>query len=193
MNAVFRTGIVILLTASITAAGCTKKPAPKPVEVKTKMILSSTAFSDGARIPAKYTGSNASGGENLSIPLAWTQAPPGTKSFAVLMVDRYAQADNWIHWLVVDIPASIKSLPEGASKTLKLPEGVRELNNTYGQRGYYGPEPPPGSGDHEYEILVYALNVESLPINQSQTYNQFMEAIKGKILSTGRLSGLFAR
>ena len=74
------------------------------------MQLTSSAFADGGKIPQQYVMPGA-GGKNLSLPLAWSGAPAGTKSFALSIVDPHPVAHNWVHWLVADIPGGAASLP----------------------------------------------------------------------------------
>src|SRR5208283_3439460 len=99
-------------------------------------------------------------GDNLSPQLSWTNAPAGTKSFAVTMFDPDAPTGSgWWHWLVFDIPANIYELVEGAGDVVKhtAPAGCIQSNTDMGQPGFGGPCPPEGSGYHRYIITVYAL------------------------------------
>ena len=73
------------------------------------MKLSSTAFTDGGKIPVPYVMPGA-GGKNISLPLAWTGTPSDTKSFALSMVDPHPIARNWVHWLVVNLPGNVHAL-----------------------------------------------------------------------------------
>jgi len=108
------------------------------------MQITSSAFQDGDKIPLKYVMPGA-GGQNFSVPLNWSGAPAGTRSFALTMVDPHPVANNWVHWLVIDLPQDTTSLPEGASGG-KMPKGAVELKNSFGETGYGGPQPPRGSG-----------------------------------------------
>jgi len=72
------------------------------------MDLTSTAFGQGGMIPAKYSCD----GSDVSPPLAWDNAPTGTKSFALICDDPDAPMGTWVHWVYFDIPAATKSLPE---------------------------------------------------------------------------------
>ena len=121
------------------------------------MVISSPVFQDGKPIPTKFAHHGVTGGKNISIPLVWSGAPAGTTSFALSIVDPHPVAGNWVHWFVVNIPASVLSLSEGASSR-NMPSGCKELYNTYGKLGYGGPEPPKGSGPHPYEVVLYALS-----------------------------------
>ncbi len=87
------------------------------------------------------------------MPLRWSGAPKGTKSFVLLMDDLDPIANQWVHWLVVDIPADVSSLPEGASLR-SMPAGAKELDNTWGKKGYGGPCPP--NGTHVYRFRLFA-------------------------------------
>ncbi len=104
------------------------------------MQLKSSAFADGQSIPTKYANTGVSGGQNVSIPLEWSGAPAETKSFALAIVDRHPIANSWVHWLVINIPKTASMLAEGASRTNKMPTGAKELNNTFGNLGYGGPQ-----------------------------------------------------
>ena len=88
------------------------------------MEISSTAFKDGEKIPIQYVMPGA-GGKNISIPLTWKNVPPGTKSFALSIVDPHPVAQNWVHWFVINIPPQVSSLEEGALKK-KMPSGSVE-------------------------------------------------------------------
>jgi Raf kinase inhibitor-like YbhB/YbcL family protein len=111
-----------------------------------------------------YNSFGCAGG-NLSPELVWTDPPEGTKSFAVLAHDPDAPtggAGFW-HWIVVDIPATARSLPQGAGDVSggKLPPGARQLETDFGDASYGGPCPPPGA-PHRYVFTVYALKIAKL-------------------------------
>lgn len=155
------------------------------------MGISSTAFKDGGKIPVPYVMSGA-GGKNLSIPLSWKNVPPGTKSFALSIVDLHPVAQSWVHWLVINIPPELTSLEEGASGK-KMPLDSVELKNSFGDIGYGGPQPPKGTGDHPYIITLYALNVEKLNLAINTSLSAFKKAIEGKVIGSGSITGVFGR
>jgi Raf kinase inhibitor-like YbhB/YbcL family protein len=155
------------------------------------MQITSSAFTDGGKIPSPYVMPGA-GGQNLSVPLSWSGAPAGTQSFALAMVDPHPVARNWVHWLVIDIPPGATSLPEGASGKL-MPQGAVELQNSFGATGYGGPQPPRGSGDHPYVFTLYALSVPKVAIGKSAGLAAFQQALAGKTLATATLTGYFGR
>ena len=155
------------------------------------MQLTSIAFTDGGKIPFQYVMPGA-GGQNISVALSWSGAPAGTQSFALAMVDPHPVANNWVHWLVVDLPKDSTSIPEGASGH-KMPQGAAELKNSFGETGYGGPQPPRGSGDHPYVFTLYALSAPKIEIGKSAGLAAFKQALEGKILATATLTGYFGR
>ena len=155
------------------------------------MEILSPAFKDGGRIPDQYVMTGA-GGWNISIPLTWKGAPSGTKSFAISMIDPHPVAQNWVHWLIINIPGTISAILERASKK-KLPPGAVDLKNSFGDNGYGGPEPPEGTGDHPYVVTVYALKVEKLDLGVNTTLAGFKKAIEGKVLGSATLTGKYSQ
>ena len=105
-------------------------------------------------------------GKNISPDLKWSNAPKGTKSFAILMYDKDAPTGSgWWHWSVFNIPSSTTSISSNASKLKLLPKGTLEGTNDYGLVGFGGACPPEGHGDHAYVITLHALDIEKLDIN----------------------------
>ncbi len=151
--------------------------------------VSSESFADGARMGAKFATRSVGGGENTSPQLSWKNAPLGTKSFAVTCIDLHPVANNWVHWMVVNIPSNVDTIGEGA----KITGGV-ELQNGFGRIGYGGPQPPKGSGDHKYVFTVYALNVEKLNVGKRNlSESEFLKLLKGKMLGETSITGIFSR
>ncbi|EJZ17118.1 YbhB/YbcL family Raf kinase inhibitor-like protein [Rhizobium sp. Pop5] len=104
-------------------------------------------------------------GKNISPELAWSGAPEGTKSFAVMAYDPDAPTGSgWWHWSVFNIPANVSKIATGASGDKKLPDGVVEGRTDFGVSGYGGACPPAGDKPHHYQFTVYALSVEKLPL-----------------------------
>jgi Raf kinase inhibitor-like YbhB/YbcL family protein len=155
------------------------------------MEISSTAFKEDGKIPIQYVRPGA-GGKNVSVPLAWRNAPPGTQSFALLIVDTHPVAQNWVHWLAINIPPQMTSIEEGSSRK-KMPTGSVELKNSFGDIGYGGPQPPKGTGDHPYVITLYALNVEKLDLGTNTSLSAFKKAIEGKVIGSASITGMYGR
>jgi Raf kinase inhibitor-like YbhB/YbcL family protein len=129
--------------------------------------LSSSDLGGSATKTQEFNGFGCSG-DNKSPQLAWTNAPKGTKSFAVTMYDPDAPTGSgfW-HWVVFDIPVTSTELVTNAGNVaLNLaPEGTIQSETNYGIKGFGGPCPPKGHGFHQYIITVYALRTESLGLN----------------------------
>jgi len=125
--------------------------------------LTSGTIAEGARLSDDqvFEGFGCSGG-NMSPQLAWSNAPVGTKSFAITAYDPDAPTGSgWWHWNVVNIPADVSELPAGISGALE--NGAMELKNDYGAEGFGGACPPPGEM-HRYIFTVHALSVETLDL-----------------------------
>ena len=114
--------------------------------------LTSSAFKDGDMIPREFTCD----GEDLAPPLAWSDAPEGTRSFALVMEDPDAARGTFTHWLLYDIPATTTVLWEQAC--------AKALCNSFGQADYGGPCPPLDDGPHRYVFTLHALDVPTLDL-----------------------------
>jgi len=155
------------------------------------MEVSSAAFKDKGKIPVQHIMPGA-GGQNVSIPLTWKNVPPGTKYFALSIVDIHPIAQSWVHWLVINIPLQVTSLEEGASRS-RMPAGSKELVNSFGEIGYGGPQPPKGTGDHPYVVTVYALSVDRLDLRANALLPEFKKALEGKVTGSASITGFYGR
>jgi Raf kinase inhibitor-like YbhB/YbcL family protein len=109
-------------------------------------------------------------GENTSPQLSWTNAPEGTKSFAITMYDKDAPTGSgWWHWVVFDIPANVHDLAANAGNIAAelAPDGAIQSLTNYGVAGYGGPCPPEGHGLHQYVITVHALKIDKLGLDEN--------------------------
>lgn len=157
----------------------------------TSMKLYSPAFENKGKIPLKYAMPKAKG-LNISPPLIWEGIPNETKSLVLVCVDTHPIANNWIHWVVINIPPEVKGFEEGAStKFIQAP--AKELINSYGFKGWGGPQPPPGTGPHPYVFKLFALNVSELNLSGAPTYSELLKAVKPFILAEAEYVGYFER
>jgi Raf kinase inhibitor-like YbhB/YbcL family protein len=132
--------------------------------------VNSNSFKDGDYLPSDFIlsadfGFGCAGGNKSPHP-HWSGVPEGAKSFAVTCYDPDAPTGSgfW-HWLVVNIPASVSELAEGAgSAGGKLPAGALQTRTDFGAPGYGGPCPPPGDHPHRYLFTVFAVKADKLDV-----------------------------
>jgi len=149
------------------------------------MILESSAFVDGGLVPQRYT---CDGGD-VSPPLEWHAVPPTARSLALVVDDPDAPRGTWVHWVVMDMPASAHGLPQGASGALGWP-GAVEGRNSWGNHRYGGPCPP--SGTHRYFFKLFALD-GPLGLGTDTTSNELSRAMQGHVVAEASLIGRYGR
>ena len=201
------------------------------------MKLSSNSWSDGQRIPARYAAGRPDGqggvtfSDNVNPHLAWSDVPDGTKSFALIchdpdvpsrgddvnQADREVPSDlpriDFFHWVMVDLPASLRQIAEGEYSREFTARGKNGPATLHGARhglndytgwfagnddmggqyfGYDGPFPPfNDSLMHRYVFTLYALDTAHCPVDGSFTGAQVREAIEGHVLAQARFSGTY--
>ena len=136
------------------------------------------------------SGVMGAGGADVSPQLSWSGFPPETKSFAVTMYDPNAPtASGFWHWAVANIPATVTELPSnaGAGTDTGLPEEAVTLRNDAGLRSYLGAAPPPGHGPHHYYVVVHAVDVEKLDVNEDSSPAALGFSLFGHTLARARL------
>jgi Raf kinase inhibitor-like YbhB/YbcL family protein len=155
----------------------------------TDFSLGSPAFPPGGPIPRRHTCE----GEDVSPPLRWGGAPEGSGAFALIVEDRDAR--GFVHWVVADIGAGTSELAEGL-KARSVEAGSSaaptEGRNDFGRKGWGGPCPPPGSGDHHYVFTLLALSSE-LRLGGSPSAAEVRAAASGRMLGSAVLEGSFGR
>lgn len=144
------------------------------------LTVASPAFASHDRIPARYAGD----GEDLSPPLEWRGVPESAQSYAVVVHDPDAPlVDGFCHWLLYGIPGEITSLEEGTDRFVAG-------TNSFGNRGYNGPAPPPGHGVHHYFFWVYALD-RDLDLEPGLDRRALLERIEDHVVEQARTVGLY--
>ncbi len=153
------------------------------------LSISSPAFAAGAAIPVKHTCD----GEDLSPRLEWTEPPAGTKAFALIVDDPDAPVGDWVHWVVVDLPATSRALPEGVARAndVRGVEPARQGRNDFGRLGWGGPCPPPGKA-HRYFFKLYALDAP-LGLAAGATKAEVEKRLAGHVLAKAEMFGTYAR
>lgn len=182
----------------------TRKPAKKKASparprraAPSRFRLSSPDFKANGPIQMEQVfGGFGCTGQNISPALAWSGAPAGTKSFALLVHDPDAPTGGagWWHWLMLNIPATVSGLAKDAGRGdgAKLPTGAVQVNTDFGGPGWGGPCPPVGDKAHRYNFTLYALKTERLDVSgASASLAGYM--VNGNAIARATLAGKFAR
>jgi Raf kinase inhibitor-like YbhB/YbcL family protein len=176
----------VLAAAGLLGAGAGSPGGATPPA----FALRSAAFAEGAAIPTRFTCEGA----DVSPPLAWDEPPPGTRSLALVVSDPdapdpKAPQRTWVHWVLYDLPATARSLPESAPASA-LPGGTRQGRNDWGSPGYRGPCPP--IGRHRYFFVLYALDAP-LGDRGALGAGEVEAALQGHLLGRAELVGTYEK
>lgn len=201
------------------------------------MILTSQSFRDGERIPAEHAfckpnpQTHVSLSDNLSPEISWSEVPMGTRSFALICHDpdvpsvgtdvnqegKRIPVDlpraDFFHWVLVDIPASVRQIPEGADSSSVTPGGKAAEPGPHGARrgrnnytdwfagdpamggsylGFDGPCPPWNDERlHHYHFTLYALDLDRCPVEGEFDGPTVRAAIQGHVLAQAGLMGTY--
>lgn len=174
-----------LFAATGPAKSAPTAGAAAPAATSTGFVLRSSAVADGGQLPVEFTGDGA----GVTLPLEWSGAPAGTKSFAVVMhhIDPEGKA-KW-YWVLYDLPASTRSLPKKA-------HGLGTLgNNGVNGRTAYAPPHSKGPGAKTYIYTLYALSAPvKLAVPPVQVGREvLLAAMKDTILATADLKVVYTR
>ena len=159
---------------------------PGSAEVSTmpgaaSLAIMSTAFADGGAIPRRFTCD----GVDVSPPLAWSGAPPGTAAYALVVTD--PDARGFVHWVASDLPGSAAGLPEGATGSAAA--GI-EGRNSFGRAGWSGPCPPGGTHHYRFELLALS---GALGLGPRASGSDVLAAASGRTLARATLTGTYRR
>jgi len=131
-----------------------------------------------------YTGD----GTGATLPLHWTGAPAGTKSYALLMHHLDPEGVTKSYWILYNIPATVTSLPKNV-------KDIGTLGASF--KGIVGYEPPhsKGPGPKTYVLTLYALSAapEITGPASRVTYDVVLAAMQGRILASTDLSVVSTR
>jgi Raf kinase inhibitor-like YbhB/YbcL family protein len=154
--------------------------------------LTSPAVADGARLPLENAGPAECGGKNVSLPLRWTNAPSGTRSFAVLAIDLDGgRGLTSVHWVAYGIAPDATGLPAGigsaASTAYVGGTNTRKLST------YFGPCSRPGDEPHHYAFTVLALDFDSRALPPGLTRDALFAVAQGHALGSASLFVRYGR
>jgi Raf kinase inhibitor-like YbhB/YbcL family protein len=154
-------------------------------EIFMSLTLTSPAFERGGEIPMRFTCE----GEDISPALAWSGAPAGAASLALIFDDPDDTPTTWAHWVLYNIPATVTGLAEGVAPA-DLPPGTLQGLNDWKATGYRGSCPP--AGRHGYVFKLYALDTVLPDLHQPATA-QLEAAMDGHILARAELIGTYQK
>ena len=183
-----RNTFLLIVAINILLSACGTITTPTEAAVTKQLTITSDAFSSGQSIPAKYSCI----GRNISPPLAWSEPPAGTQSFALIMDDPDAPVGTWVHWVLYNIPLAKRDLQEDLPITGKNmdPNAIYVGKNSSGNIGYDGPCPP--GGTHRYIFKLYALDT-TINLLPGVSKEQVLKEMDGHILAQGELVGTFSK
>lgn len=147
------------------------------------MKLQFETFRDKGGIPAAH-GCDGSG---ASPAFSWTGEPKGTRSLALVAVDRDSEFQPWTHWVLFNLPAGGGTFPGGAPHVAELTGGARQGLNDFRGIGWGGPCTPRGE-KHRIQFRLFALD-RTLDIRGECTLDQLMDAMEGHILAKASVTG----
>jgi Raf kinase inhibitor-like YbhB/YbcL family protein len=150
--------------------------------------LESASFREGEPIPKEHSRDGADSHPGL----AWTGAPSGTETFALVCDDPDAPRGTWVHWVLYDVPGTTAGLPSGVAKAGRHASGGVHGKNDFGELGWGGPAPPRGHGVHHYVFHLYALD-RKLGLAAAASRSELEAAMKGHVLAEAKLTGTYRR
>jgi Raf kinase inhibitor-like YbhB/YbcL family protein len=183
--------ILVILLPSCGRSPSTESLLPRKDPGRMTILIESPAFTSGGTIPKLYTCD----GKDVSPPLTWSGIPENARSLTLICEDPDAPRGTWTHWVIFDLPASVKGLGEGVPAQERVTvaaggETALQGKNDFGKTGYGGPCPPGGS--HRYIFRIYALDTE-LGLGPKTTRQDLLRSIKDHILAEGELMGSYSR
>lgn len=153
------------------------------------ITVTSSAFADGAALPASCTEDGA----GLSPPLAWRGAPEDAAALLLIVEDADSPTPKPIlHLLAYDVPAGETAIGEGALNPGHAGLAGRLGKNSFGKSGWLPPDPPTGHGAHRYVFQLFALD-RALALESGADKKDVLSELAGKVLARGRLIGTYER
>ncbi len=149
--------------------------------------LSSSAIRAHQDLPTRFSCD----GEHVSPPLAWSGAPQGVTTFALIVDDPDAPSGIFTHWVLFNLPADLARLDEDIPPEPQLASGAIQGRNDFGRTGYGAPCPPRGE-THRYRFTLYALDTP-LRLRAGVTRQQALQAMQGHVLAQAQLVALYRR
>jgi Raf kinase inhibitor-like YbhB/YbcL family protein len=178
--------LLLVALASCGAAG--KDNQMNDSTTVAQFALSSQDIADGQPIAQVHTCDGA----NQSPQLSWPEAPPGTRSFALVMDDPDAPNGTFRHWAVFNMPDTRTAIERGEGNGPSNTNFVQATND-FGKSGYGGPCPPRGHGPHRYRFKLYALDVDGLKLPPDANVEQVEQEAQRHVIAKAQITGTYER
>ena len=153
-------------------------------------MLKSWAFEDNGKLAVKNAGNAKQNpdcvGDNVSPPLAWSNPPDGTNSFALLLFDPEGRAPAGVsHMVVYGIPSDVKGFAEGelSKPSDKFVGGKSTMN----LGTYTGPGTPPNTDWHHYTWTIIATDLDPKALQPGMTRDELAKALDGHVKGSAGL------
>ena len=178
----------VLAASGYLAAHLLAPPTARAADVLT---LSSSALQDNGILATKNACSDKQRtpncvGENISPPLAWSNVPDGTKSFALLLFDPEGRAPAGVsHMVIYGIPADVKGFAEG--ELSKPSDKFIGGKNLMGVGIYFGPGTPPNTDWHHYTFTLVATDLDPKALQPGMTRDELAAALKDHVKGSAGL------
>ncbi len=167
-----------LLMVAIGVVGCANNGADQgagSAPGMSEIRVTSSEFSDGARLPDRYTCRGA----GLSPPLRWSDVPATAAGLAVVVTDPDAPGGTYTHWVVFDLPPQLPGLASAS-----VPPQARQARNSAGTIGYTPPCPP--SGTHHYHFTLVAQR-DRVELPTGAPFEAAVQQIRAEAVASGTL------
>lgn len=129
--------------------------------------------------------------DNSSPELRWRDPPEPLAAFALICED-LDTPQRFAHWVIFNIPSTVRHLPAGIPPQELLPNGIRQGLNDFGKLGYAGPCPPNHSAPHRYVFRLYALNT-TLEVTHRPTRDELLQLIQPHVIAVAEIHGRYQR
>lgn len=181
--------VLLVVVMHFRARGQREGEEAELLMLQKTVTVSSQSFPPNGDMPLDCTCK----GPEVSPALSWESNQPNTKTYVVLTTDYDVPTPafpifNLSHWVVYNLPASVRSLPEGVTAEQMRMLGGKIGRNSVGDLNYIGPCPPVGR--HGYVFRVYALD-QALSFDETPNKHDVLQAMEGHVLSYGELTGYF--
>jgi Raf kinase inhibitor-like YbhB/YbcL family protein len=156
--------------------------------------ITSSSFKDGQLLAKKNAGANKQNpncvGDNVSPPLSWSNPPPGTVSYALIMVDPEGRGGLGVdHWVAYGIPVAVTGFAENevGKPSEKYVGGIGTAKQTH----YMGPCTPPNQTPHHYTFTLIATDLDAKALPPGLTKQELFAKLEGHVKGATGIIGLF--